>query len=317
MAASDQNDHLASFSNYGATTVDIAAPGTSIYSTIPGNKYAIYSGTSMAAPFVSGVAALAWAVDPNASVANVRNAILQGADRVAGLSGKVACGGRLDAYNTLQLISRLVQQPPSNTVPTTTPSGNHGNSAATATTVAVPSLTQGMVSKAGDLDWFSFQATAGRTYVVSTQLGTLRHSVLRLYDHNGAKQLAFNDNIGPGNLAWRIRWDRARQRNVLPRRQRLWQHPYRNLWAQRPAPRRRCRGRVAGTDDALRSRAGVAGRELLWWRPEAGRLRHARRNMAAARLRSRRRRTARLPTWPRMTSRLSTAAGWPRRWMAR
>ena len=106
VAATDQNDQLASFSNYGATTVDIAAPGVSIYSTIPGNKYAIYSGTSMAAPFVSGVAALAWSIDPNATVADVRNAILQGADPVAGLSGKVVCGGRLDAYNTLRLLGR-------------------------------------------------------------------------------------------------------------------------------------------------------------------------------------------------------------------
>ena len=78
VAAVDQNDQLASFSCYGATTVDIAAPGVSIYSTVPGNRYAIYSGTSMATPFVSGVAALAWAVDPNATVADVRNAILRG-----------------------------------------------------------------------------------------------------------------------------------------------------------------------------------------------------------------------------------------------
>ena len=48
--------------------------------------------------------ALAWAVDPNATVAQVRNAILHGADQVAALSGKVASGGRLDAYNTLQLL---------------------------------------------------------------------------------------------------------------------------------------------------------------------------------------------------------------------
>ena len=83
VAATDQNDQLASFSDYGATTVDLAAPGVSIYSTIPGNKYATYSGTSMATPYVSGVAALCWAVDPNATVAQVRNAILQGVDPVA------------------------------------------------------------------------------------------------------------------------------------------------------------------------------------------------------------------------------------------
>ncbi len=104
VAASDQNDHLASFSCYGATTVDLAAPGVSIYSTVPNNRYAYYSGTSMATPMVSGVAALAWAYKPNASVADIKNAILQGVDHISSLSGKVASGGRLDAYNTLKLL---------------------------------------------------------------------------------------------------------------------------------------------------------------------------------------------------------------------
>ncbi|MGA2799628.1 MAG: S8 family serine peptidase, partial [Thermoguttaceae bacterium] len=104
VAASDQNDQLASFSCYGAATVDLAAPGVSIYSTVPNNRYAYYSGTSMATPMVSGVAALAWAYKPTATVADIRNAILQGVDKISSLSGKVASGGRLDAYNTLKLL---------------------------------------------------------------------------------------------------------------------------------------------------------------------------------------------------------------------
>ncbi len=104
VAASDQNDLLASFSCYGAATVDLAAPGVSIYSTVPNNRYAYYSGTSMATPMVSGVAALAWAYKPNATLADIRNAILQGVDHIGSLSGKVASGGRLDAYNTLKLL---------------------------------------------------------------------------------------------------------------------------------------------------------------------------------------------------------------------
>ena len=74
VAASDSNDQLAAFSNYGANTVNLAAPGVDIYGTLPGGKYGYLSGTSMAAPEVAGVAALAWAADPNATVAQVRNA---------------------------------------------------------------------------------------------------------------------------------------------------------------------------------------------------------------------------------------------------
>lgn len=105
VAASTRSDKLASFSSYGATSVDIAAPGVSIYSTLPGGRYGALSGTSMATPYVSAVAALAWAVDSTATVAEVRNAILQGVDRISSLSGKVASGGRLNAYNTLLIIS--------------------------------------------------------------------------------------------------------------------------------------------------------------------------------------------------------------------
>lgn len=107
VAATDKNDRLASFSNYGATSVDLAAPGVNIYSTVPGNDYDYGSGTSMAAPHVSGVAALAWAAKPNATMAEVRNAILAGVDPISSLSGKVATGGRLNAHNTLARLSEF------------------------------------------------------------------------------------------------------------------------------------------------------------------------------------------------------------------
>ncbi len=111
VAATDGNDHLASFSSYGVNTVDLGAPGVNILSTYNGG-YAYLSGTSMATPEVAGVAALAWAVDPNATVAQVKDAILQGVDPVASLQGKVRTGGRLDAYNTLRLIEQDVTPPP-------------------------------------------------------------------------------------------------------------------------------------------------------------------------------------------------------------
>ena len=104
VAATDHNDQLAGFSNYGATTVDLAAPGVAIYSTLPGNTYGTYSGTSMASPHVAGVAALAWSAVPNASMAQIRDAIMQGVDSLGSLSGKVITGGRLNASGTLDAL---------------------------------------------------------------------------------------------------------------------------------------------------------------------------------------------------------------------
>jgi subtilisin family serine protease len=101
VGATDHADALASFSNYGATTVHVAAPGASILSTTPGGNYAWYGGTSMAAPHVAAIAALAWSHAPSASHQAVRTAILDGADAKSSLSGKVLTGGRVNAFNTL------------------------------------------------------------------------------------------------------------------------------------------------------------------------------------------------------------------------
>ena len=126
VAASDSSDQLASFSDYGPNTVNLAAPGVDIYGTLPGGKYGYLSGTSMAAPLVSGAAALAWAADPNATVAQVRSALLQGVNQVPALAGKVSSGGCLNAYNTLKLLTTPRRRPHPLPLPplsrTTTPS---------------------------------------------------------------------------------------------------------------------------------------------------------------------------------------------------
>ena len=101
VAAITSTGARSSFSNYGATTVDIGAPGSAIYSTVPANGknawgYASYSGTSMATPHVTGAAALYASTHPGVSAADIKTAILSSATPTASLAGKTLTGGRLN-----------------------------------------------------------------------------------------------------------------------------------------------------------------------------------------------------------------------------
>jgi subtilisin family serine protease/subtilisin-like proprotein convertase family protein len=96
VAATDRNDRLASFSNYGARTVDLGAPGVSIYSTYKGGGYALMSGTSMATPFVTGAVALLEDLHPTWTYRQIISQILNNTDPLPSLQGKTVTGGRLD-----------------------------------------------------------------------------------------------------------------------------------------------------------------------------------------------------------------------------
>ncbi|MEM8789988.1 MAG: S8 family serine peptidase [Pseudomonadota bacterium] len=109
VAASTLDDTLAGFSNYGAQTVDLAAPGDLIASTYLGGGYSFLSGTSMAAPFVAGAIALALSIDPTLTVAEVTEAIRETVDPVAALTGRVETGGRLNVAN---LVDYLLEDRP-------------------------------------------------------------------------------------------------------------------------------------------------------------------------------------------------------------
>lgn len=102
VAASDNSDSQASFSNWGATSVDLAAPGVGTYSTIPNSEYDYKSGTSMATPHVTGVAALLLSELPTATYVNLREWILGSVDVRAAWQGKTITGGRLNAFQALQ-----------------------------------------------------------------------------------------------------------------------------------------------------------------------------------------------------------------------
>lgn len=105
VAATDQNDRLASFSNFGLQTVDIAAPGVSVFSTIRNNQYSLMSGTSMAAPFVSGAVGLILAQNFNLSVIEIKNQLLNNVDPVTSLSNNTVSGGRLNVYSAIKNVS--------------------------------------------------------------------------------------------------------------------------------------------------------------------------------------------------------------------
>ena len=96
VGATDQVDHKAWFSNYGTKSVDLGAPGTNIYSTWLSGTYRFQDGTSMAAPHVSGAAALAKAIFPDASGVGLKALLLRTVDPLSALSGTSRTGGRLN-----------------------------------------------------------------------------------------------------------------------------------------------------------------------------------------------------------------------------
>ncbi|MDA1128545.1 MAG: S8 family peptidase, partial [Chloroflexi bacterium] len=113
VAATDDDDRYASFSSYGATSVDLAAPGVSILSTVLGVGYSSYSGTSMATPHVTGAAALISAKYPNLSALQMKQVLLSNVDDISAIGGNASkttlTGGRL---NVLNVFNALNPDPP-------------------------------------------------------------------------------------------------------------------------------------------------------------------------------------------------------------
>ena len=102
VAATDRTDGLAGFSNYGATSVDLGAPGVTIMATWPNNAYNAISGTSMATPIVSGAAVLVYAQFPDLSPLEMKRRLMYSGDLIPALDGKTLSGRRLNAANSLE-----------------------------------------------------------------------------------------------------------------------------------------------------------------------------------------------------------------------
>jgi subtilisin family serine protease len=105
VSAINPDGSFAGYSNWGVSTVDIGAPGTTIVSTLPGNTYGVFSGTSMATPHVTGAIALVASTQPNANAQSLREAILFSAEPTASLTGKTTTGSRLTIPESIDYFS--------------------------------------------------------------------------------------------------------------------------------------------------------------------------------------------------------------------
>lgn len=102
VASTDSSDNISKFSNIGPETVHVAAPGSDILSTLPGNKYGSHSGTSMACPHVAGLAALILSDRPELTALQVKQIIMESVDALPALQGKTVTGGRINARAALE-----------------------------------------------------------------------------------------------------------------------------------------------------------------------------------------------------------------------
>lgn len=110
VAASDSSDNLASFSNIGANTVTLSAPGVSILSTLPNNRYGVLTGTSISTPFVTGAISLIWDQNPSWTYQQVLAKLRSSVDPIASMAGKTTTGGRLNVAKALDAVA--VSPPP-------------------------------------------------------------------------------------------------------------------------------------------------------------------------------------------------------------
>jgi thermitase len=137
VGATDQSDRPASFTNYGAASVDLFAPGVNIASTWTGGRYVYASGTSMATPMVSGTLALMLAQDPSLTAAQLKADLLAGVSPAPQLAGLSVTGGELNAAAAVAAVTPVGTP---ETPPAPSPSAGTGTPAPAPATVTQPAL---------------------------------------------------------------------------------------------------------------------------------------------------------------------------------
>ena len=201
VASTTRNDLLSSFSNYGAASVDLGAPGSSILSTLPGNNYGSYNGTSMASPHVAGVAALMISQSPQIAYSSLRDKILASVDTIDALKGVTVTGGRLNAAKALasldatspdSVTDMTVAGVASNAVALTFTATGDDDSEGTATSYDIRySLNTITAANFGDATSANISVTpqpAGETELISVSelsFSTTYYFALKVVDENG------------------------------------------------------------------------------------------------------------------------------------
>jgi subtilisin family serine protease len=187
VAASDRADRLAGFSNYGARTVDLAAPGAAIVSTTPNNTYQSWDGTSMAAPQVAGAAALLLSVEPTLTYAQVKARLLAAVDFPPGLAGRVRTG-RLNIGRAFEQATGDAWEP--------------DNTPAQAREARSGQARQHTFHAPGDVDWVKFTIPAGaRVTAATSQLAGETDTILGLVAPDGTTVLTADDDGGGGRAS--------------------------------------------------------------------------------------------------------------------
>jgi subtilisin family serine protease len=205
VTATNRSNRLPAFATYGPVHVDLAAPGAAIRSTVPGGGYATFSGTSMAAPHVTGTIALLATANPAASATAIRGAILSTTRPLAALAGKTVTGGLLDAAAAVRAIRGDVPPPPP-PPPVVRPARDVGDTIAKA--YAIPRQESGAIRLAArvgdgslglrDVDLYRIKLAAGQSITIDVDARSLvasstLDSVLRLFNAAG-RQLTSNDD---------------------------------------------------------------------------------------------------------------------------